>query len=297
MEKFTVFFVFCLILILTSILSGNQLKEIELKSYKTVSVGDADIAYKIIDESASDKAILTIMGYGCTMDMWPTKMIDKLKSKAKLILFDNRGMGYSSAGTKEFSIELFAEDANALLDSLELEKVSILGWSLGTAIGLQSALNNLDRIESVSLISGFCGGEETVWPPDSVWSSVLDLSGTIDERVQRMLNNLFPKKFLQANPKPSLIFPEITEPVNDINIAEQGKSIKKWSGCFDKLNEIKVPVYICTGDEDLVIPPENSDIIASQIGGCVIEKFDGGGHGVLYQFPDEISEGIIEVLE
>ncbi len=267
------------------------------KAFKIAAVGDTNIAYTIIDESSSEDTLLLIMGYGCTMDMWPTSMIDALKKHARLIFFDNRGMGYSSGGEKDFSIRLFAQDTNALLDVLGVERVSLVGWSMGTSIALQAALDRPGRIKSMTLISAFCGGEESIWPSDSAWAKVLDLSGTVDERVQRMMHNLFPEKFIDANPGLVNVFPEITEPVNDDMIARQGPTMKEWRGCYARLNELKVPVVLITGDKDIVIPMENADIIASQLENSKVRIIKDGGHGVLYQNPDAISMEIIALLK
>ncbi len=286
----------CSIFFLT-LLSIFDMKEAVAMDYKMMDLGDARIAYKIIDESGSENTLLLIMGYGCTMDMWPAKMIDALKKQARLILFDNRGMGYSSGGKREFSIELFAEDTNALLDALGVKKLSIVGWSMGTGIALQTALDRPDRVQSITLISGFCGGPESIWPPDAVWTGVLDLSGTVEERVDRMMHNLFPDEFIAAHPGFVGVFPPISEPVNDDMIARQGKTLKQWQGCYHHLSGLKIPVMLISGDKDKVIPMENSRIIASQLGNASVQIIGGGGHGVLYQQPEIISEKILSCME
>lgn len=291
MKWFTILFLSCLI-----VLKNFNAGEAAGMNYKMMHLGDVSLAYNIIDQSDSGKNILLIMGYGCTMDMWPTQMINSLKKHARLIIFDNRGMGYSSGGNKDFSIELFAEDTNALLDSLGIENVSIVGWSMGTAVALQTALTKPDRVKSMVLISGFCGGKKSIWPPDPVWNRVLDLSGTLAERIQRMMNNLFPEKFLLEHPGLTGVFPEISEPVNDEMIFRQGKTIKKWNGCYSRLAGIKAPVVLISGNKDIVIPMQNSSIIASQINKSYVHIIEDGGHGVLYQNPDSINAQIISLI-
>ena len=298
MKQLTLFFIFCLLVSGVPVMADVTGKgEAAGMDYKTMAAGDARIAYQIMDESKSDNTVMLIMGYGCTMDMWPENMIDALKKHARLILFDNRGMGYSTGGTRAFSIEQFAEDTNILLDSLDVNSVCLVGWSMGTAIALQTALDKPDRVENITLISGFCGGAQTVWPPDEVWARVLDLSGTIEVRVDRMMHNLFPQDFIDAHPGFAGIFPEIVEPVNDEMIARQGKALKQWNGCYARLAEIKVPVLLITGDKDIVIPMENSRIVSATLENSEVEIIKGGGHGVLYQHPDRISKKILSLIK
>jgi pimeloyl-ACP methyl ester carboxylesterase len=51
-------------------------------------------------------------------------------SNRKVIIFGNRGAGESTAGTKEFSINQFANDTVGLLDALKIGKADILGSSM-----------------------------------------------------------------------------------------------------------------------------------------------------------------------
>src|SRR5215217_7016149 len=68
---------------------------------KKVSVGDIDIAYKIFGKG---KPLLLIPGFSMTMDMWDPNMLNRLSANHTVVVFDNRGIGQTTAGTKQFSI-------------------------------------------------------------------------------------------------------------------------------------------------------------------------------------------------
>jgi pimeloyl-ACP methyl ester carboxylesterase len=74
-----------------------------------------------------------------------------LASKYKVIIFDNRGIGETSRGSKEFTLDLFTEDTIGLLNSLNVEKEDILGWSMGTNIALNLAINHRNRVNKLVL--------------------------------------------------------------------------------------------------------------------------------------------------
>jgi pimeloyl-ACP methyl ester carboxylesterase len=116
---------------------------------KKTHVGDIDIAYKIFD---AGEPILLIIGYRETMDVWDSPLLNNLASKYKVILFDNRGMGETSAGNKEFTMDLFTEDTVGLLNSLDVEKTHVLGWSMGTNIALNLAINYPSRVNKLVLL-------------------------------------------------------------------------------------------------------------------------------------------------
>jgi hypothetical protein len=100
---------------------------------RKVRVGDMDIAYKQLG-NVSNYPIVLITGCCTTMDMWSPTLLNQLLTNRSVVIFDNRGAGESTAGTKEFSIDQFAIDTIGLLDALKIEKADILGTSMGSFI-------------------------------------------------------------------------------------------------------------------------------------------------------------------
>ncbi len=266
-------------------------------NYDTMAVNGADISYEIKGDKTENPPLLLIQGYGCTKDMWPDDLIHTLSETRRLILFDNRGMGLSSPGTDDFSIKLFASDINGLLNSLNIDKVDILGWSLGSMIGMQTALDYPEKVNKLIVHAGYCGGDGAVRPPNHVYDSLLDISGTIEERTERMFANLFPKKWIQEVENPAINFPEITEPVNDEQIVRQGKALLRWEGICGDVQRIGSDTLFVTGSEDIVIPPENSERLAQTLPNASVIVIPGGGHGVMYQYPRQFTEYIERFLE
>ena len=57
------------------------------------------------------------------MDAWDPTVLRDLSSNHTVIIYDNRGVGNTTAGTKPFSIIQFANDTAGLLDALKVQKV------------------------------------------------------------------------------------------------------------------------------------------------------------------------------
>src|SRR5215211_5654193 len=94
-----------------------------------VQIGDINIAYKMFGQG---KPILFISGTSQTKDAWePTLLSQLAATNHTVIVFDNRGIGETTVGTKPFSIEQFANDTAGLLDALQIEKADVFGASLG----------------------------------------------------------------------------------------------------------------------------------------------------------------------
>jgi hypothetical protein len=85
---------------------------------KNVHVGDIDIAYKVFGKGP----FLLISDSGLVMDAWNPTILRDLSSNHAVIIFDNRGVGNTTAGNKPFSIIQFANDTSGLLDALKIQK-------------------------------------------------------------------------------------------------------------------------------------------------------------------------------
>src|SRR5829696_9458199 len=128
-----------------------------------VRVGDINIAYKQLG-NVTDNPIVLITGASTTMDMWSPTLLKELSSNYTVIIFDNRGTGESTAGTKEFSISQFANDTVGLIEALKIDKADVLGWSMGSFIAQELALTNPDKVGNLIIYASSCDGEEAEPP-------------------------------------------------------------------------------------------------------------------------------------
>jgi pimeloyl-ACP methyl ester carboxylesterase len=126
---------------------------------KKIHVGDIDIAYKVFGKG---DPILLITGSSSAMDSWDPTILRDLASNHTVIMFNNRGIGNTTAGTKPFSMIQFANDTSGLLDALDIRKADILGYSMGSFIAQEVALLHPEKVNKLMLIASSCGGEENI---------------------------------------------------------------------------------------------------------------------------------------
>ena len=259
-----------------------------------VRVGDIDIAYQ---ERGRGEPIILIMGLTGTMDLWAPKLLEELAKSYRTIIFDNRGMGYTTASDKEFSIELFAADTAGFMDGLGIEHAHILGWSMGTYVAQELVLNHPDKVDKLILYGADCGGERAIYPDK--W--ILDiLKGDVDQTEDigmLLLTTLFPPEWMKANPDPTAYFPMPMETTSAENLARQYAAWQKWGGSYSRLSRISKPTLLITGTDDINTPWQNSLIMVEHIPEAWLVQFKGGGHGVMYQYPKEFSRVLLTFLE
>jgi pimeloyl-ACP methyl ester carboxylesterase len=261
---------------------------------RTVRAGDIDISYKVFGRG---DPLIMIMGYGATMDLWDVRVLEALAAHYKVIIFDNRGMGRTSASDKEFSIELFADDTAHLMDALGIKCTHVLGYSMGTGIAQELALRYPQKVSKLILYAADCGGKEGIYPAPEAMRQLTDTTCPPQERADRLIKLLLPEEWLKAHPDPQNYLPFPKEPISIESTNRQTKAMTGWKGAFSRLAQIKQQTLLITGTEDVLMPPENSLLMVQHIPRAWLIQIEGGGHGLMYQWPDKFSKCILAFLE
>jgi pimeloyl-ACP methyl ester carboxylesterase len=260
---------------------------------KTVAVDDVTLAYR---EFGSGYPVVFINGLGSTMDMWNPPVLKKISHHFRIIIFDNRGTGYSSGSDKPFSIPLFARDTTTLMDALNISSAHILGLSMGASVAQELALSFPEKVTRLILVAGECGGPESVRMQPEVMAQLMDRSGTMHEVANRMFTILFPPSWL-ATHDPFSYCPEVYETTSDEVLARQASVFFGWTGSFLRLGDIHSPTLVITGTDDVIVPPVNSRLISGRIPGAHLVEIPRAGHGLMYQFPDRFSDCVVKFLD
>jgi pimeloyl-ACP methyl ester carboxylesterase len=275
-------------------MDDREEKDHGITEVERVSVGDINIAYRVLGQG---DPIVLIMGYSSTMDMWSPLFLDSLSSKYKVIIFDNRGMGNTTAPPGNFSIAQFANDTAGLMTALDIDKAHIMGWSMGSFVAQELAIRYPERVDRIILYAGDCGGKEAVMPSPQVLKDLTNTSGSPEERGMRLFNLLFPKDWLSKQPAFYKWFPLPKETSLPENIERQAQACATWPGACDRLGSIKSPALVITGREDVISPLENAFILAQRINVSWLVQFDRAGHGLMYQYPDRLAKIITDFIE
>ena len=264
-----------------------------------VKVGDIAIAYKQLGEGNAIPIVL-ITGLGATMDMWSPLLLEQLStSNYSVTIFDNRGAGESTAGTKEFSISQFANDTAGLLDALNITKADILGWSMGSFIAQELTLANPEIVDKLILYASLCGGNESKPASPEVDQAFSNPSVSPQEQMQKIIPLLFPTSWFKANPNYTNHLPIPKELVSLDVMGKQGNAAVNWlqTGSCNNISNISKPTLIIVGSDDLFTQASNSLILAERISGSWLAQVGNSGHGLMYQYPDAFNRLILTFLE
>ena len=258
-----------------------------------MQVGDIQMGYRVYGDGYP---LVMIMGYGSTMNLWEPRLIDAIASHFKVIVFDNRGMGNTEAGEREFTIEQFADDTAGLINALGIQQAHVLGWSMGSLIAQELTLRHPEKVNKLILYAAHC--DASMFPPTSeVIERLRDTSGTPEEQGMRWISLLFPGDWLESHgDRVREVFFRPIGSTPPESMGKQAMAIGYWGGCCDRLPEIMSRTLLIAGADDILVPPKNSQYMAGKIPGAQLVMIENGGHGVMFQYPDKFSERVTSFL-
>ena len=134
----------------------------EIGRMTAVRVGDgAQICVETIGDR-DDPAILLIGGAAWSMDWWDDDLCRRLADRGRLIVrYDNRDTGRSTTyppGSPGYASADMVTDAVAVLDELQIDRAHVVGLSMGGGIAQRLALDQRDRVATLTLMSTSSAG-------------------------------------------------------------------------------------------------------------------------------------------
>ncbi len=239
-----------------------------------------------------------IMGWSASGNWWPPELIHSLAQYYQVLIFDNRGAGRTDIPLEDYTIPMMAEDTVGLMKAVGIERAHVFGVSLGGMIAQEMALLYPGTVEKLILGCTHCGIQHFI-PGSSRVTRFLDKGGfkSTDEILNETMSILFPRDFIEQNPEliEEVKRRHLTPPPSFSGAHRQFGAAQRFSS-FDRLGKINAPTLVVTGDQDVVVPLENSEILASRIPGARLKILRGCGHSFVNQVPNQLSEVLKEFL-
>jgi pimeloyl-ACP methyl ester carboxylesterase len=281
---------------------ANTIQDSGIYNFPTrkVRVGDIDIGYKIFGKG--DPMLLITGANGVRMDVWDPVLLRELASNHTVIIFDNRGVGNTTSGSKLFSIKQFANDTSGLLNALNIKKpVNVLGWSMGAFIAQELAILHPDKVNKLILYGSSCSGKQSVPPGPKVTTfftkNVTRITSNGNARFEASASLLFPRTWIKENPNYLQYLPKSKESASIQTILGQIRAMSTWTDSCNQLSRITKPTLVIDGANDIITPSANSLLIAEKIPGAWLIQINGAGHGLMYQYPQRFSNIVKTFLE
>lgn len=242
--------------------------------------------------------LLLIRGLGSSADHWYAQ-VPELSRHFRVITFDNRGIGRSGDPGGAFTVADMAADTAGLLDALEIDSAHILGLSMGGMIAQELALHYPQRVKGLILVVTHCGGEHQIKAGDEVMATLqrLAVDDSLEARTEAATVFFAPQTLSERTDVVQEYAAVSMKHPADTEILQRQMSAVQTHDAFERLDRIKAPTLVLTGADDVLIPPENSKILAERIPGAECRIIDGGGHQILIEQPEKCNRAIIDFLK
>jgi pimeloyl-ACP methyl ester carboxylesterase len=267
---------------------------------QTITADGVDFAYRELGQHNGGTPVVLLVHLAAVLDNWDPRIVDGLAAKHHVIAFDNRGIGASS-GEPAKTIEQMADDAINFIRAKGFQQVDLFGFSMGGMIAQEIALKESPLVRRMILAgTGPAGGEGI-----STVARVANL-----DLLRGLVTFQDPKQFLFFTRTPNGItagkafLARLKERADnrdkDITIAAymaQLRALDLWGQKKPAdLSVVKQPVLVVNGDDDRMVPTENSRDLARRLPNSELFIYPDAGHGSIFQFHADFVPKALEFL-
>ncbi|MEU7966715.1 alpha/beta hydrolase [Streptomyces sp. NPDC049097] len=246
--------------------------------------------------------LLMLPHFRAGMDHWDPRVTDGLAARRPLILFDNAGIGASGGRTPQ-TAEGFAENGAHFLGALGIDRIDLLGFSVGGYVSQALVLAHPDLVRRLVLVGTkprageMAGLGERV--PEVAAHEVLTEEDYLylffgDSSTSRDAGREF---WLRRHERTVDVDPES----GPDSIRAQNALRADWNTPrgerFAELRRIRQPTLVVNGNNDIMVPTINSWILAQHIPQSQLIIYPDSGHGSLFQYPELFCAHVTRFLD
>lgn len=234
--------------------------------------------------------LLLIHGVGARLDNWDG-VAAVLARNFRVVRYDLRGHGKSSKVPGPYALDMFADDAAALLDHLGIARAHVAGHSLGGMIAITLSARHPQRVDRLAVLSAAAGRTED--ERRRVMERIaLIASGIPGHHFKNSLSRWFTDEFRAANPELMEQYAARNRE-NDPACYAAAYTVLATGDVAPDLKHVKAPTLIVTGEYDLGSNPRMSRFIHEGIGGSELRILPRLRHSILIEAPRTVA-GLLE---
>ncbi|WP_026566672.1 alpha/beta fold hydrolase [Bacillus sp. UNC41MFS5] len=257
-----------------------------------VQVEDLSIHYEI---EGNGEPLVLLHGMSNNSQSWK-EQIQELKKHYTVIAWDAPGYGKSSDPAEEFRyFKEFAHILKGMLDEMKLEKIYLLGHSMGAAIAIEFCRLYAHKVQRLIIADPTRGAaaldpEENELKLKNRLFSIENLSPEeiAEKRIKALLSPYASKEVYQR-------VKEIMTQVRPAGYRSVAYSLYHQNQ-MKELSQINVPVLVICGELDSVTPVKESKAIHEELINSQLVIIPEGGHLCYQENPEKFNSSIIEFL-
>ena len=237
--------------------------------------------------------LVFIHGVGLDHQMWQSQ-ISKL-NEFSIITYDLLGHGKTPCKKEKLTLNDFSKQLDEILNNLQVEKINLVGFSLGSLIALDFASNYQDKVNKLILIG------TTYKRSEAERALVLDRynQAKLNKPISKQaLKRWFSDNYLENNPSTYDLFMKILtkEPEDHKNFLKAYELFANYQDSPEKVKKIKTNTLIIAGSEDTGSTPNMSKNLNKDIQNSQYLEIKNGKHFTTIEYADEVNNAIMKHL-
>jgi len=246
-------------------------------------------------DQGSGTPVVFVHGFPLNKSMWE-EQVKGLSSQHRVIAMDLRGHGESESASGAYTMDLLADDVKGLLDHLRLDRVVLVGFSMGGYAAFAFYRKYANRVRALVLA-------DTRPQPDSPEAKQgreTTAQTALRDGVKGIAQGLSTRMLAPATVqgKPDLVKKVLdimtSTPVN--GYVGDLHALAQRPDSTPTLSQITCPTLIIVGDQDAVTPPADSRLMQEQIKGSKLATIAGAGHLSPIEQPEAFNKALSSFL-
>ncbi len=240
--------------------------------------------------------VIFIHGFPFDHDMWQ-EQFDELSSEFYCISYDVRGLGESSPGDGQYTMELFVDDLFSIIDTLNIEQPVLCGLSMGGYIALRAVEKAENKFKGLILCdtkSGSDSDEVKIKRAEGI--KKINKEG-LESFVPDFLNNCFSDQFKRTK---NIKYQEIIDKALGFDPVGVKGALLAMAGRTDTtsyLSKIKIPVLVLCGEKDSLLTPAVMKDMAGKISNSEFFIVPDSGHIISVENPGFVNDRLYNFLQ
>ena len=233
--------------------------------------------------------IVFIHGVGLNHQMWD-KQINYL-NEFSILTYDLLGHGKTPCNKNKLNLKDFSNQLLGLLDHLKIEKINLVGFSLGSLIALDFSSHFQNKVEKLILIG------TTYKRSDQERSLVLERynQAKLNKPISKQaLKRWFSDKYLENNPTTYDLFMNILnkKPDDHKNFLKAYELFANHYDNFDDIKKIDIKTLVMTGSDDVGSTPAMSKELVKDMVNSTYIEIQNGKHLCSIECADDVNMNI-----
>jgi pimeloyl-ACP methyl ester carboxylesterase len=256
----------------------------------TSDIGGARIHYQ--DTGSGREVVLLLHAFPLHSGMW-ARQIAALSPRYRVIAPDYPGLGKTPPRPEPSTMEVLAEEVVELLGSIRVDRVAVVGLSMGGYLSFELYRRHPALFRALALCDTRAGADT----PEGAAGRETFAKNAIEKGLHWVADEMTPK-LLRPQPDAAAVR-EVRTLIGQgtpAGVAAAQRGMAKRPDSFQTLATVSCPTLVVVGDEDALTPPAEAEKMAGCVKGSKLVRIPGAGHLPNIENPEALHRALTDFL-